>query len=148
MTSPSATPGRGAATSHPDVVPAPLRPVASARRTGLGLALDVVAVLAFAAIGRRSHDESGAVVGVLVTAWPFLTGTFAGWLVGRVWRAPLSWRLASIVWVSTWAVGMVLRLATGRGVAVSFLIVAAIALGVLLLGWRLVARAVISQRRG
>ena len=45
------------------------------------------------------------------------------------------------IWVATVAVGMVLRSLTGQGVAVSFVVVASVVLGVLLLGSRLVWRA-------
>ena len=40
------------------------------RRAPGWLLLDLLAVVLFAAVGRRSHDESSAVLGVLVTAWP------------------------------------------------------------------------------
>lgn len=104
------------------------------------LAADLIAVLVFAAVGRRSHDETGAIVGVLFTAWPFLVGCVAGWVVARVWRQPRALRAGVLVWGATWLVGMGLRDLTGRGVQPSFLIVAAIALGVLIVGWRVVVR--------
>jgi membrane protein implicated in regulation of membrane protease activity len=44
------------------------------------------------------------------------------------------------VWLSTVAVGMVLRVVAGQGTAVSFIIVALCFLGLFLLGWRLLAR--------
>jgi hypothetical protein len=42
---------------------------------------------------------------------------------------------------------MLLRLASGRGTAPTFVLVATIALGILLLGWRVVLGAVRSARR-
>ncbi len=43
--------------------------------------LDVLAVVLFAAVGRRSHAEGLDVVGVLGTALPFLVGTAVGWVL-------------------------------------------------------------------
>ncbi|MGO9926581.1 MAG: DUF3054 domain-containing protein, partial [Mycobacterium sp.] len=48
--------------------------------------MDVICVLVFCAVGRRSHDEGASVTGVATTAWPFLTGTAVGWLASRGWR--------------------------------------------------------------
>lgn len=105
------------------------------------LAADLVAVTAFAAIGRASHAEAGAAAAILMTAWPFLAGLALGWAGARVvsGRSPLTVRDAIPVWLSTVAIGMVLRALTGRGTAVSFIIVASIATGALLLGWRALA---------
>jgi peptidoglycan/LPS O-acetylase OafA/YrhL len=103
------------------------------------LVLDVVAVMLFAAIGRRTHGESTAIVGVLATGWPFLVGALAGWTGGSAWRRPASLRTGAIIAATAWAGGMALRAVTGQGTAVPFLIVAAVSLVVLLIGWRLVA---------
>ncbi|WP_122494635.1 DUF3054 domain-containing protein [Mycobacterium attenuatum] len=101
------------------------------------LATDVVAVLIFCTIGRRSHAEGISVAGVATTAWPFLSGTLTGWLVSRGWQRPASVTPTGVmVWIGTVAVGMVLRKATSAGVAVSFVVVASSVTGVLLLGWR------------
>jgi hypothetical protein len=54
--------------------------------------VDLVAVLVFAAIGRRSHAEGLDVVGILATAAPFAVGAVVGALLARSWREPLSWR--------------------------------------------------------
>jgi hypothetical protein len=114
---------------------------------GVALALDVVAVLLFAAVGRRSHAEGLAVLGVLRTAWPFLAGVAAGWLLARVWSAPGAPVASGVpVWLGALVVGMLLRVATGAGTAPSFVVVAAVSLAVLLVGWRLVARAAIPRR--
>lgn len=111
-----------------------------------GLA-DVVWVVVFAAIGRRSHDEHDGPLAALGTAWPFLAGVVVGWLLVRAWRRPLRpWPTGAIVWASTWAVGMLLRLATDQGIAPSFQVVAAVFLGLGILGWRLV-RAWVAGRR-
>jgi hypothetical protein len=115
---------------------------------GVALAADVLAVLLFAAVGRRSHAEGLAVVGVVRTAWPFLAGVAVGWLLARAWRAPSGLLPAGAsVWLSALVVGMLLRVATGAGTAPSFVVVAAVSLAVLLLGWRLVARVLPVRRR-
>ncbi|MBO1766404.1 DUF3054 domain-containing protein [Allobranchiibius sp. GilTou38] len=108
------------------------------RRAVVAVVLDVVLIVAFAAIGRASHSESHPVLESAVVAWPFLAGAAAGWAVAvgvRRW-APASPRAGVPIWVGAVVIGMVLRTLTGRGVAVSFVIVATIVLGVFLLGWR------------
>jgi len=118
------------------------------RRVALAAALDVGAIVLFAAIGRRNHNESGnAITGALEVAAPFLIALAVGWLVARAWTNPSSLRTGLIIWPVTIAVGMVLRhWVFDRGTAASFIVVATIATGVLLLGWRGVARAVRASR--
>lgn len=112
------------------------RPIPPAAAFGL----DALLIIVFAAIGRRSHDESSALLGVLTTAWPFLVGTAVGWLAAYGVRraAPVSVRDGILVWLATVVVGMLLRVATGSGTAPAFLAVATVTTGVLLLGWRAV----------
>ncbi len=100
--------------------------------------VDAAAILAFAAIGRRSHDETVGLLDVALVAWPFLVGALGGWIVTRAWRGPLSLRVGFVVWAAAWSIGMTLRWLTGGGVAPSFLVVAGIALAALVLGWRVV----------
>ncbi|MFC4050629.1 DUF3054 domain-containing protein [Actinomadura syzygii] len=100
-------------------------------------ALDVACVLVFVAIGRASHDEAGGVSGFAATAWPFVVGLAAGWVVGRGWRRPEGLVPAGVVvWVSCVALGMALRAVSGQGTAFAFVVVATVFLGVTLLGWR------------
>jgi hypothetical protein len=101
------------------------------------IAADVICVLVFCAVGRRSHDEGLNIAGVATTAWPFLTGTVIGWLASRAWRRPTAVvPTGVVVWLCTVAVGMLLRKASSAGVAASFVLVAASVTAVLLLGWR------------
>lgn len=103
----------------------------------LSIVLDVVLVVLFTVIGRVSHGEGLGFGGVLQTAWPFLVGTLLGWLVTAAWRRPLAIVRSGIpIWLLTVIVGMVLRVVSDQGIAVSFVIVATIVLGVFLLGWR------------
>jgi peptidoglycan/LPS O-acetylase OafA/YrhL len=107
----------------------------------LGAVADVALILVFAAIGREAHQRGEIVAGILGTAWPFLAGAAASWLVLRVWRAPLAlWPAGVGVWLGTVAAGMALRAVTGQTVVLPFVIVALLALGVFLLGYRLLAR--------
>jgi hypothetical protein len=101
------------------------------------LLADVLCVLVFCAVGRRSHDEGLNLPGVATTAWPFLTGTLVGWLASRAWQRPTAVvPTGVVVWLCTVVIGMVLRKATAAGVAASFVVVAASVTALLLLGWR------------
>jgi hypothetical protein len=113
------------------------------------LAVDVVGVLVFCAVGRRSHDEGLNVTGIAVTAWPFLTGTVVGWLVSRGWRRPTAVAPTGVVvWLCTVVIGMLLRKATSAGVAASFVVVATTVTALLLLGWRVAAGLTLRHRSG
>jgi hypothetical protein len=108
-------------------------------------AIDVALVLVFVLIGRASHNEN--LLGTLNTLWPFVSGLAIGWIVTRAWRDPLSIAWIGVgVWISTVVVGMLLRTLSGQGVQVSFIVVAAIVLGVFLLGWRWIAIVVLRRR--
>jgi hypothetical protein len=107
------------------------------RRALIALSADIVSVIVFCTIGRRSHAEGLTVAGIAQTAWPFLAGTGVGWLLVRGWRRPfMVFPTGVVVWVSTVVGGMLLRKATSAGVQTSFVVVASIATAVLLLGWR------------
>ena len=111
------------------------------RSTVTALAADLVCVVVFCTIGRRSHAEGLTVAGIAETARPFLTGTLAGWQAARAWQRPASlYPTAVIIWVVTVVVGMLLRKATSAGTAGSFIVVASITTAVLLLGWRAIAK--------
>jgi peptidoglycan/LPS O-acetylase OafA/YrhL len=113
----------------------------SVRRPAVAFVVDVALVVVFAAVGRTSHSEGLSLAGVLTTAWPFLAGTVVGWLVVRVRRRgwPVDVGPGVTVWFATLLVGMLLRWGTGAGTAVSFVLVAALVLALLLVGWRFVA---------
>lgn len=102
---------------------------------------DIAAVLVFVAAGRRSHDVGGdVVIGTLEVAAPFLLALGLGWLVARAWRHPYELGTGAVVWVVTVVVGMLLRRTIfDRGAAASFVLVATLVTGALLIGWRAVA---------
>ncbi|MFC7326805.1 DUF3054 domain-containing protein [Marinactinospora rubrisoli] len=109
--------------------------------------LDLLCVAAFVLIGRSSHGEENALLGFLGTAWPFTAALAAGWLVTLAWRAPARpLRTGVGVWAATVAGGMVLRVLSGDGAPLSFVIVTSIFLGATLVGWRAVAHLVTRRR--
>ena len=116
------------------------------RRAVPALLLDSALVLAFAAIGRATHDGDvlgRGGLGLLQTAWPFLVALLAGWAISLAWRRPAApIRTGLPVWAVTVVVGMALRALAGQGVAIAFVIVATCTLLVLLVGWRAVAAGV------
>jgi hypothetical protein len=106
-------------------------------RTWAAAVADVLCVLVFVAIGRASHQEGDALLGIAATAWPFLAGLVVGWVVVRAWRAPYAVVPTGVAaWVAAVTVGMLLRAVSGQGTAAAFIIVATVFLGVVLLGWR------------
>jgi hypothetical protein len=117
-------------------------------RFRLASVADGAAILLFATIGRMSHAEGVTPLGVLEVAWPFLAGGAVGTLVGRTWRQPESLSSGAAVWAGTLVGGMALRAVTGGGVQISFVVVAATALAVFLLGWRLVTRLALRRAQG
>ena len=80
-------------------------------------------------------------------AWPFLVGGAVGTILGRTGRRPAALASGAWVWLGTVTAGMLLRWASGGGVQLPFVLVAGVVLSLLLLGWRLVTRA-LALRRG
>ena len=65
-------------------------------------------------------------------------GRLAG---GPAWRRPFRlWPAGAGAWLGAVALGMALRVVSGQGTAFAFILVALAFLGLLLLGWRLLAR--------
>ncbi|WP_371833799.1 DUF3054 domain-containing protein [Rhodococcoides yunnanense] len=121
------------------------------RSPAVAAVLDLLMIVLFAAIGRRSHAEATALSGLFHTAWPFVVGAAIGWiatfaLYRNKFDAFLIVPTGIVVWVMTVALGMVLRAVTGQGTAGSFIIVATLSTAVLLLGWRALARFIPSVR--
>nr|WP_033246523.1 DUF3054 domain-containing protein [Nocardia carnea] len=114
------------------------------------IVVDALLVVLFCVIGRRSHDEA-ILAGLLRTAWPFVIGLAVGWIAAyllyrrrRETESFNGMRLRPtglVIWSSTLVVGMALRVVSGQGTAVSFIIVAASVLALFLLGWRAAIRA-------
>ncbi len=98
-------------------------------------------MVALALGGRNTHEPDGTAWVLLAIAWPFALSagvahvglTLSGRRTSRVWPEGV------IVLAVTYALGMILRGVSGRGLAAGFLVVAAIFLAVTMLGWRGVA---------
>jgi hypothetical protein len=101
---------------------------------------DLCCVMVFVAIGRANHHAGGGVAELAGTAWPFLVAAAAGMVVTRFWRRPVALVPTGVgVWLSTVAIGMLLRVVSGQGTAFAFILVALAFLGLFQLGWRLAA---------
>lgn len=126
--------------------PATLR--STPRLIAAAAAADTVLILTFAAIGRDAHSRGEPVAGVLLTAWPFLAGAAAAWLLLRLWHRPLAvWPAGVAVWLGAVGIGMLLRALTGQAVVLPFIIVALLSLAVFLLGYRLLVAGLRRLRR-
>ena len=100
-------------------------------------------MLLFVAVGRRNHDESAGISGVVEVALPFLIALISGWLVTRAWRSPQALSTGVVIWLITVVLGLALRnFLFGRGTATPFIIVATLVLGALLVGRRLIMRVI------
>jgi hypothetical protein len=111
------------------------------------LVADLLAVVAFVLLGRRSHDEGSAVAGTVATAWPFVTGALVGEGVVLLTRTrPDSLAAGAVVTAAAAGIGMILRRLAGGGTPVSFVVVATTFLALFVLGWRLGAR-LLARRR-
>ena len=113
----------------------------------LSMLVDALAVLLFAVVGSRSHD-GGGVGEVLTIAAPFLVGTLFGWLLSPAARAaPTSVRAGVHVWAATLVIGVLgRRFVFGRGTAVAFVVVTAVVLAVLVIGWRWIRASAVRRR--
>ncbi|MCW2820131.1 MAG: hypothetical protein JWR42_2918 [Marmoricola sp.] len=116
----------------------------------LPLVADLVCVLVFAIAGKGSHEAGASEWVVLAIVWPFAVGVLAAHaaLLARGRSVRPVWPAGVAVLAAAYVVGMVLRVVSGRGIAVGFLVVAAIFLAVTLLGWRALADLVARRRSG
>jgi hypothetical protein len=95
--------------------------------------------------GAVHYDE--AISGLAETAAPFLIALAVSWMAWRVWNQPSTAGTGVRVWLTTVVLGMLLRrLVFDDGTATSFVIVATAFLGVFLVGWRGIARALLGRR--
>ena len=119
------------------------------RTPTIAAALDALCIVVFVTIGRRNHDESSAMGGILRTAAPFTIALVVGWIAARAWRQPTSVRTGLLIWPIVIVVGMLLRhFVFDDGTAASFIVVATVFLGLFLVGWRAVWTLVASRRHG
>ncbi len=109
-------------------------------------AVDVAAIVLFAILGRRNHDEGSSIAGVLEVAWPFVAGWTIAWFATRLDRRPRAAVAALGALVVAIPIALLLRVATDRGIAPAFIVVAIVFLGLVLVGRR-VLLALIGARR-
>jgi hypothetical protein len=114
----------------------------------VGFVLDLVAVTVFVAIGRSVHAHGLTLSGLVSTEWPFFSGLALGWMAVAAARGrAISLGGGATVWLSTVAIGMVLRVLAGQGTALAFVLVALGFLGATLLSWRALLLALDRHRR-
>ncbi len=100
---------------------------------------DLLVLVVFVLIGRRTHGEDAGIGGFVRVLWPFVAGLVLGWAVTVLFREPLAWRRALPAWLVTVVGGMALRvLLEGRDFKLAFMIVALLFVGFGMLGWRAV----------
>jgi len=98
---------------------------------------DLLSVLIFVAIGRHAHNHGLTWKGMFSTIWPFGVGLLAGWIYLRLSkRSAASMRSGFAVVLFTVVIGMILRVISGQGTAVTFIVVALVFLSLFLVGWR------------
>lgn len=99
--------------------------------------IDFISVLVFVTIGRHTHKDGNTVSGTFTTLWPFAVGLLIGWLlVSRTHRIATTKTSGLIIALSAVLVGMILRVISGEGIALAFVIVATAFLSFCLVGWR------------
>lgn len=98
-------------------------------------AIDVLAVLVFAILARAAHGGL-EIAHILDTWWPFTIGTILGWALQRG-KNPLTLSYGITVWICTAVAGLTFwALRHGAIPHWSFIIVAVMMAGILILGWR------------
>ena len=125
----------------------PSRPNISRTVKFHALIIDLLFILLFVGIGRSAHEHGITVAGMASTLWPFVAALAVGWLFTS-WRqrsgeSPLDGLVIVLITVS---LGMALRVVSGQGTALAFIVVALSFLTLFLVGWRLVARIVVRRR--
>ncbi len=105
------------------------------------LLADLVCVVVFAFGGKASHEANDSSWVVLAIVWPYALAAVVAhsWLVSRRRPTRRIWPEGTVILAVTYVLGMILRAASGRGIAVDFLAVALLFLALTLLGWRAVA---------
>lgn len=111
--------------------------------------VDVVAVIIFAAIGRSAHSRAPGIDGLIQTAWPFVVALLVGWTLWLLLRrgSALSLGVGVWMWLVTMIGGMTIwGVRDAKIPHFTFIAVACLATLILLLGWRLIAGALLRRR--
>lgn len=113
----------------------------------ISLVTDAVLVFLFTVVGHYTHARTLDPAGILNTAWPFLAALVVAWVLNAVWDSPLSpLRTGVGVWSTMVLVGMIVRIVIGDGTAGPFILVAAGINFFTLVGWRVLATALMGRR--
>ncbi len=120
----------------------------------VALVADAVGILVFAAVGRRSHNETDGIASLLTTAAPFLVALAIGWAAVLVLRRarsrpadPRAIDAGTAIWIVTVVAGLLLRRALwDRSTALAFVIVATAFLALVTVGWRVAYDRVVRAR--
>jgi hypothetical protein len=105
----------------------------------VAMAFDFAVILLFVAIGRHSHEHGITFKGIVSTLWPFGVGLIIGWIyLGLTHRNFLAHKSGFYLVLLVVTVGMFLRVISGQGIALSFVLVASLLLTLLLVGWRII----------
>lgn len=115
---------------------------ASRRNPGvqrLAPAFDFAIMVAFVALGERSHDLHANLSSAFAVLWPLVLGWFGAALVFRVYSTGgFSWPRALLTWTAGMSVALILRVVvTHRPAPLPFVIVLLAFTGLTTLGWRL-----------
>ncbi len=114
----------------------------------LALLADLLCVLVFVVVGKADHATGLDPASVVGTAWPFLAALALGWVVTLAWRTPgRIWPTGVLVWAVTVVGAMPLRLVSGEGAPISFVVVTSVFLAATMLGWRAVAHLLSRRKR-
>ncbi|CAK0753841.1 hypothetical protein CVIRNUC_002251 [Coccomyxa viridis] len=105
---------------------------------------DALALLAFAAVGRRNHGESLNIGSIFSVAWPFLAGWYGSASLLGGYSAPATGsraRPAALVALKTWALALPVAIglrSVSRGYIPdkAFIIVSLAVTAFMLIGWR------------
>lgn len=111
------------------------------------LAADVVAIAVFALFARIAHQTDDMPLnffGWLSTLWPFLVGVALSWviIIAAKWNGDRIIPAGISAWIVTVVVGLgIWTVRHGEFPHWSFILVATISSGLLMLGWRAIAGA-------
>lgn len=110
------------------------------------LVFDVIAVAVFAVLARLAHGGVSPAA-VVDTFWPFAVGVLIGAvIIAATKMAPASLSGGVVMWLAVAATGLGIWGIRHAAVPhISFILVASIMSGLLLLGWRVAARFVASR---
>ena len=112
-------------------------------------AADTAVVLLFIALGRFSHSEPLSLGGLAGTGWPFVVGLIGGYLGVVIARlTPISLAGGLVVSLKAFILSMILRAGIQQDpTPLAFVMVTAVVLVGLMLGWRMLALQRLRRRR-